>query len=185
MKELQLLILSIAFVPILKAQSTENLEAKNGFKEFTLGDPYTRWKAQCTFEALYENNTKGYTYEGACCYRVFNYDIDEIILRFNSDTLVGIDITTVKLQKGYTESGNYTMWREDDVESLKQSFSYLFGKPTSESLSKSSGDLIYEWTGEKVYLLLVYDYLGPLKGDRILISVVNLDFLKRSIQEGF
>lgn len=185
MKGLKLILISILLVPVVSAQSIDELDTKNGFKEFTLGDSFTKWRTQCVFKDFYENGTKGYTFIGKCCNKVFNYEIDQIILRFNSDTLVGIDITSKELQKSYAETGVYAIWRDGDIESIRQSLSNLFGEATGVGMSRSSGDLSYEWVGEKVYLFLQYDYSGPLKGDRIKISVISLGYLKSSVQEGF
>lgn len=185
MKVLKLIFLSIFLAPIISAQTIDKLDTKNGFKEFTLGDPFTKWQSQCEFEDFYENGTKGYTFIGECCNKVFNYEIDQIILRFYSDTLVGIDITSKELQKSFAETGAYTIWRDGDIESIRHSLSNLFGEATGVGMSRSSGDLSYEWVGEKVYLFLQYNYFGPLKGDRINIRIISLDYLKSSVQEEF
>lgn len=169
----------------LLAQTIDKLDEKNGFKDFTLGDNYSKWESQLRLEGSWDDGSKAYIYNGLCCNKVFNYSVEKIILRFSSNKLVGIYITTEKFQKGFKESGEYTKWRTDDFESIKSSFSYLFGKPTSVDAPEGSGEISYLWTGKKVLLVSKYEYLGVQNGDRQQINIIDLNFANANIKSGF
>jgi|TARA_B110000902_G_scaffold177020_1_gene200763 hypothetical protein len=185
MRKFTLLILGVLFISGLNAQTIDKLDTKNGFKDFTLGDSYTKWQSQTKFEGSWDDGTKAYLYTGSCCNKVFSYAIDKIVLRFSANKLVGIYITTEKFQKGYAESGIYTKWRTDDFESIKSSFSYLFGKPTSVDAPENSGEITHLWVGKKVLLTSKYEYMGVQNGDRQLINILDLQFLNKGIEDGF
>ncbi len=185
MKKIALIILSFFLLATAFGQTIDKLDEKNGFKDFTLGDSYTKWQSQLKFEGNWNDGTKAYIYTGYCCQKVFDYAVDKIVLRFNGDKLVGIYITTKNFQKGYAESGEYTKWRSDDFESLKSSFSYLYGKPTSYDAPEGSGEVTYIWTGKKVILFSKYEYLGIQNGDRQQIIVADMIFLNKGIEDGF
>lgn len=167
------------------AQTIDKLDEKNGFKDFTIGDNFTKWENQLIYEGKLDDGSKAYLYKGNCCNKVFNYSVEKIILRFSSNKLVGIIITTEKFQKDYKESGEYTKWRSDDFESIKSSFSYLFGKPTSVDAAEGSGEVTYIWAGKKVLLLSKYEYLGVQNGDRQQIFIFDINFLNSDIKNGF
>lgn len=166
-------------------QTIDKLDVKNGFKDFTLGDNFSKWQSQLSFEGDFDDGSKAYLYTGECCNKIFNYNVEKIILRFSNNKLVSINITTEKFQKSYEESGKYTDWRIDDFESIKKSFSILFGNPTDIKTSKNSGEVIHFWFGKKVALISIYENLGYKSGDRQQISIIDLTVLKSSIENGF
>ena len=45
---------------------TKKLDEKNGFKEFQIGDSFSKWQANLTFTNSNGEN-KYYTYTGSCC----------------------------------------------------------------------------------------------------------------------
>jgi len=186
MKTLLTSILTLLFISTgLFAQTIDKIDEKNGFKDFTLGDNLTKWESQLSYEGNWDDGSKAYLYKGTCCNKVFNYSVEKIILRFSSNKLVSIYITTEKFQKGYKESGEYTKWRSDDFESIKSSFSYLFGKPTSVDAPEGSGEVTHYWAGKKVILSSKYEYLGVQDGDRQQINIVDINFLNSGIKSGF
>src|SRR5688572_6446878 len=95
-------------------QSLADLDAKNGFKDFKIGDLYSKWQANLQYEGYGADSTKQYTYTGACCNMVFDYPVETITLYFKDNKLVVITIELEKFQKEYSTSGKYTTWRKDD-----------------------------------------------------------------------
>lgn len=166
-------------------QTIDKLDVKNGFKDFTLGDNFSKWQSQLSFEGDFDDGSKAYLYNGGCCNKIFNYNVEKIILRFRNNKLASINITTEKFQKGYDETGKYTDWRTDDFESIKSSFSILFGKPTNVKMPKESGEVTHFWSGKKVLLISKYENLGYKNGDRQQISIIDISALKSSIESGF
>ncbi|MFB1003935.1 MAG: hypothetical protein QMC70_07355, partial [Bacteroidia bacterium] len=73
----------------------------------------------------------------------------------------------------------------DDFESIKSSFSYLFGKPTSVDAPENSGEITHLWVGKKVLLTSKYEYMGVQNGDRQLINILDLQLLNKGIEDGF
>lgn len=185
MKILIVLILSVILSAELQAQTIDMLDKKNGFKDFSLGDTFTKWQNQLEFESNLDNGSKEYLYTGSCCNKVFNYPVKQILLRFNDERLVAIYITTENFQKPFSESGEYTTWRSDDFESIKSSFSVLFGEPTTMDHEKGSGNVSYIWKGKKVILFSIYENLSVTKGDRQLIVIADMSASKKAIEDGF
>jgi hypothetical protein len=182
-------ITSILFIMLLivnaTGQTIDKLDDRNGYKDFTLGDSFLKWQDQLKFEADWENDSKAYLYTGVCCQKVFDYNVDKIILRFSKEKLVGIYITTEKFRKVDAESGQNIKWRNDDFESIKSSFSELYGEPSTYDASEGSNDLTYIWLGKRVVLFSKYEFLGVQKGDRQQIIVADLYFLNKGIENKY
>ena len=166
-------------------QNINKLDEKNGFKEFTLGDNISKWTNYIKFDGNWNDGTKAYVYTGGCCNKVFDYDVENIVLRFNGSTLVSIVITLKQFQERYEISGKYTNWRSNDFESLKNSFAILFGPPSDLDKNDKTGSVVYSWVGKKVVLFSQYEYLGVTAGDRQKIIIGDLTFLNNDIQNGF
>lgn len=177
----------VAFIissPVM-CQTIDKLDEKNGYKDFKLGDSYSKWENQLKYEGDYDDGSKAYSYQGECCKKIFEYNIEEIILRFSNNKLVIIDITTEKFQKEYNISGKYTDWRAVDFESINSSFSIIFGKPTQVEMSKDTGEVIHIWAGKKVMLISRYENLGYKSGDRQIITIIDINELKKNVNGGF
>jgi|AntRauTorckE5430_2_1112549.scaffolds.fasta_scaffold01534_4 hypothetical protein len=185
MKKIAIILLNLTILSAAFGQNINNLDEKNGFKDFTLGDNFSKWKDELTSEKKYDDGTKTCLYTGECCQKVFNYSVDKIILRFDSEKLVGIYITTEKFQKEYSVSGKYTTWRADDFQRINFSFSNLFGKVTLIENNDKGGEITYIWKGKKTMLLSTYEYLGIQNGDRQQIVIVDMSFLEKELQSGF
>ena len=95
------IFVSLIFLTGLFAQTIDKLDQKNGFKDFTLGDTYSKWEGQLSLEGNYDDGSKAYLYKGTCCNKVFDYPVEKIILKFNNNKLIAIYITTEKFQKEY------------------------------------------------------------------------------------
>jgi hypothetical protein len=166
-------------------QTISELDSKNGFKDFKIGDLLSKWQSNLTFDGTWDDGSKAYLYNGTCCNKVFDYEVAKTILRFKDNKLVGIYITTKKFQEGYTSSGVYTKWRPDDFESIKNSFTYLFGPPFSTTKDDKTGSIIHIWRGKKISLVSTYEYLGIMDGDRQQIVVLDNAFIDKGMKDGF
>ena len=182
MKKLLLILLCLPMIGF--GQNVKKLDEKKGFKDFKLGDAYSKWQSQITPNKISDNKySKAYIYVGECCQQVFNYPLENIILRFQENILVSIHITTKKFQKEFAKSGINTEWRPDDFESINNSFTRLFGEFTSYDTRKQKVSFI--WEGEKVILFSNYDYLGVKNGDRQIIHVIDMKYHNLLSNDGF
>jgi hypothetical protein len=166
------------------AQTIDQLDKKNGFKDFALGDGFSKWQSQLKLERNWDDGSRTYLYRGTCCNMVFNYPVEKIQLKFKNNKLVVISITTEKFQKGYRESGEYSKWRPDDFESIKASIATLFGEPTLYD-PVGSLNVTYIWKGKRVLLTSEYQYLGGQDGDRQLINISDLSYVYSELKRGF
>ena len=169
----------------IHGQTIENLDIKRGFKDFTLGDALSKWGTELEYKSRIDENTFSFTYVGDCCAKVFEYDVDDITLRFSNKVLVGIDIKTKKIQKEYTVSGKYTKFTTDHLDNVKSSLSYLFGEPSLYNVQESDATFYYSWIGKEVILILTYQYLGVSGGDLLIINVIDLEYFNKDIENGF
>ena len=185
MKKILLSVLFLQISLLFFGQNINDLDSKNGFKDFTIGDPFSKWEKNIQNDGIWDDGSPSYLYNGSCCNKLFNYDVERIKLRFNKGQLVGIYITTKKFQKEYIESGEFTKWRKDDFENIKMSFSMLFGPPTSFLNDEETSEVSYTWIGKKVGLISTYQYLGVRNGDRQQISIVSLSYLQETMKNGF
>ncbi|WBM74829.1 hypothetical protein [Saprospira grandis] len=176
-----LIFLAIGFMG--QAQSLAQLDQKKGFKEFQLGDSYTKWSDALSYKGSYSDGAKEYLYTGACCQQLFNYELDRILLRFYEGKLVGIHLRTEKTQESYEVSGKYTNWQIDDLENLVGLFSNLFGKPSD--VGKNEDGVSFFWQGKKVLLVATYKYLGVSYGDRLEVKVLDDPYFRGFLGNGF
>ena len=181
--------LMILFSINVKAQTTAELDKKNGFKEIKLGTTFESLKSNLELSNTFSSSVKRYKFTGDCCQTIFEYNVDEIHLLFSNDSLVMIFIYLEQFQKPYSESNKNTNWENTNFESIKKSFSLLFGQPSSTDMDDNTGNVIYNWIGENVSLISKYEYLGLKAGDRQTITVLMNDFIKTSgkkrAEEGF
>jgi len=183
-KLLTIIFASLLIFTSVFAQTIDQLDKKNGFKDFTLGDAFSKWESQLKLERNWDDGSKTYQYRGTCCNMVFNYPIEKLNLKFKNNKLVVINITTEKFQKGYFESGEYSKWRPDDFESIKASISSLFGEPTLYD-PVGSLNVTYLWKGKRVLLTSEYQYMGGQNGDRQQINISDLSYVYSDIKSGF
>jgi|AntAceMinimDraft_9_1070365.scaffolds.fasta_scaffold06022_3 hypothetical protein len=186
MKKFTAFIFLVLFMTGIYSQTIEKLDEKNGFKDFKLGDTYSKWQNQLSAVGYWEDGTRKYLYTGNCCTNVFNYPIDMIKLRFSDNKLVGIYIKTKKFQKGFAETGIYTKFRTSDYERINSSLTYLFGEPTQYIDPVGVMGVEFLWIGKKVLLTSRYECCSTKSGgDFQRISIVDLSFLNNGNEEGF
>jgi hypothetical protein len=158
MKSILFIILtSLSFMTIAVGQNlpiAKKLDEKNGFKEFQIGDSFSKWQANLTFTNSNGDN-KFYTYTGSCCQQVFSTDLERIRLGFKDNKLVVIYLETKTVKN---ESSG---WVSSDYKSIKGSFEILFGVESPDIPSDdNSGKVSSFWMGEKLFLDLTYEYMG-------------------------
>jgi len=185
------LLFILFFIPIFcYTQSLQDLDRKNGFKEFQIGDSYSKWRNQLEVNpSLIESDgAKSYTYTGTCCQKIFEYSVEEIFLKFKNNRLVVISIMTEKIHKGGNQN-DLTSWADGkaELDNLKSSFSFLFGSPSLFSMDQNSlnGDPVYQWIGNKVALEARYNYISVMEGDYLSVRIADYNYLRGRYQTGF
>lgn len=186
---IQTLVFSLIFSNLF-SQSISNLDEKNGFKDFKLGSTLDSYNSSIRLLATFPDKSKIYLYTGSCCKTLFSYSLDTIQLRFFENKLVGIYLNTQYFRKP-TKNPNpsyeeLAAFRKDDFESIKNSFTQLFGKPTSADYSEKSVDAVtYEWKGNKVVLFSIYQNYGLKGGDRNFVGVLDKNYFDKAKQSEF
>lgn len=167
-----LLILS----PPLLAQS--KLDEIRGFKGIKIGDSYSKWEHSLSNKQI-QGNEAGYYFSNPCCTEVFDYDIEEIFLIFEFNTLKSIRITT----KWFDKPGE---WRDTEFMDIKQRLEYFFEPATDYFASKNrEGNIIWFWEGKQIYMQSEYDWHGSFKPSRVIISIADKQYLEKQLQRGF
>lgn len=185
----QLFLLSIISVVVLGQNNTE-LDIKNGFKDFQLGDDYTKWKDVMT-ELPYKNpssvptGSKLYKYTGTCCQQIFDINLKEIKLTFYKNKLVVIDLITENFKKIYNLES--TIFNQKGYKELNQSLTNLFGNPGFYDTPENQAPIyiITGWAGKKNALLSRYNYIGTREGDYATISFYDIAYNRLMLSSGF
>lgn len=167
------------------AQSTNDLDIKNGFKEFKIGDDFSKWQPFLEYEGSGTDESKSYVYTGTCCNMVFQYPVEKIKLMFKDNKVVLIHIMLKKFQEEFAISGKYTEYRNVDYMNIKNSFQALFGEPTGLDRPKGYDHVSYIWAGNKITLVSRYEDLGVMNGDRLFINIYSNSYSKEKLQNGF
>lgn len=158
MKSLRLLFVLLIGLNSFNVFSQINqLDKKNGFKDFTLGDSYSKWSNNLKLINT-DNGISYYKYTGSCCNEVFNYKLSEVRLGFSNDKLDVIYLITENQIKSKEQ------WISLQYYSIKNNLSSLFGTSSKDMPSETRGNVICEWYGDKTFLTLEYQYMG-VKGN--------------------
>lgn len=152
MKYILAFLLVFSTFYVVEAQSSNELDKKNGFKDFKLGDKYSKWSSKLKYFKTNNEGISYYKYVGSCCQRVFEHEIESILLGFASNELEVIYL--------YTSEQSDDGYKSYQYESLVRSFTSMFGKGDEYVVDKSSGNIGTSWMGESVILNLEYQYLG-------------------------
>lgn len=181
-------ILTLTLIPTaLVAQSTFDLDNKNGFKDFKLGDPFSKYSNQLEYLGILDgtDNVKGYRYIGYCCKTVFEFNVEDINLEFKNNKLTKILITLEKFQKEYEISGQFTKYDQSNYNKLNSSFTTLFGKPTGYDADDKTGAFYTGWEGEKVVLVTKFLFICSKCGDQAWISIEDKKAQTEILNSGF
>ena len=129
------------------------LDDKNGFKDFKIGDDFSKWQNQSE-EISLNLNGNYYKYIGDCCKNVFNTELLEIILFFKNNKLEEIILTTpIKISDTLLAMG-------PDYYSLKSNFEEIFKQKSNTFKGEKPGDFVCGWRGENIILFLTAENLG-------------------------
>lgn len=131
------------------------MDEKNGFKDFQIGDSFSKWEKELKFLSK-NNDLVNYTYVGNCCTTIFNVDIEFINLGFKNGELAVIYFETKTIPVT-----TKTIWESTDYHSIKRNFDLTF-EVTSPNFPSddNSGSTISQWIGRKLFLTLTYHYKG-------------------------
>ena len=164
MKKIIALTLLLGLTLSSHSQISTKLDDKNGFKDFQIGDLYSKWQTNLKLLSV-NGEIKKYKYIGACCQTVFTYDVSEILLEFKSDKLINIIITLNQWEKS-TGSDDFTDLGIciDELEKLANNFETLFGEYSDFDKDQSSGMITYSWHGNKIARSCGIQYQGIREG---------------------
>lgn len=156
-KLLFILFGSLILTTTLSFSQSSQLDKKRGFKDFTLGDPYTKWSSSLSFLNS-DNGVSYYKYTGYCCNEVFNYRLSEIRLGFAENKLQIIYLITENQIKDRNE------WLSYQYSYLKSNLNSIFGESSGDMPAEKKGNVMCTWKGNNTFLILEYQYMG-VKGN--------------------
>ena len=159
--------------------SIRTLDQLNGFKDIKLGSPLSNWKLNDTFTGGVnleyhstdrENQTRTYKYIGYGYNRMFNIEIDEMLLEFDKDNLLVSILLLV-------DSPSYPLdiQGEAKMKSINRSFSDFvnaFGTPTK--FRDLPMKIYYEWESEKVKMMMLLSYDDST--DAMMVVILDNNF---------
>lgn len=189
LKHKLLIILTLTTISLF-SQSIEDLDTKNGFNQFKLGDLYTKWQSNLELtEFKYQDaDTKLYFYTGNCCSSLFGFKIEGIFMTFHNNKLVDISIDLDRERERQD-----TQWMVDcqkRLSSVMKSFVALYGIPQSvnepKDIIRDNPTYILGWIGEKVVLKVEHTYI--MKGGtgcKTNISVSDREWLFNTYKPEF
>lgn len=141
-------ILFFIFFTTAFSQSTQNLDLKNGFKQFKLGSSPSQIKNIIPQENQYSQNpnVKAYDYVGNDVQYIANVKIDKIDLHFFKNKLFMISVSFGNMEDKtdftYVDYKNILSW-------LEQAYGKNWVRPTNEDGTIVNGAI---WDGKKVRL---------------------------------
>ena len=146
-----------------------DLDAKNGFKDFKLGDSYSKWAPYLGNIKKGLNDTLA-TYTGSCCQTVFEYSVRKIVLQFENKKLTGISISLVP----FSQESN----TDYQLNKLINYFKGLFGNFTALDRAPANSPQnipisTYHWKAKKVLLTVLTYYKDFKIGYETEIFITN------------
>lgn len=189
-----LLLLFLLFLTIkIQAQTIESLDKKKGFNDFTIGDTYEKWRYQLQFESS-DYNSKTYSYIPALPDLFNKYPIHLVLLKFNNDKLIELNIILKKWEANNT-SVNMESNMKNTIENFTDiglRFNTLFGKPTKTISPKSKpneGDVLWEtsaiWAARNISLIELYNFFQFQNVAAVSVKILDNNFAVKSYTEGF
>ena len=163
-----------------KAQSSNALDSKLGYYNFTLGDSYKKWSSQ--LQLFLDGNTqKSYIYKNGELPNLYGNDVKRVLLTFVDQKLT---LITIELSAwDAPQEGRYSDLKKslDKLTELLNSYKILYGNPTENQTDIKTGKVAIYWEGKFKYLLLKLTYLGVTKGSRITIDFGNKIIMSKSL----
>ena len=190
MKKIVTVLLIFLFSGSILAQDIDDLDKKNGFNQFRLGDSYIKWQSdlKLTEFEFHTPNTKVYFYEGNCCQSLFGYKIEGIFMTFQNDKLVSLDISIDR--ERYRQDSQVLEDCQKRLKSMMRSLVALYGVPQSVSepkdLSRENPTYILGWIGEKVILNFEHSYIMNKNIEcKSVITVANREWMFNTYKPEF
>jgi len=109
------------------SQSVNDLDTKNGYKDFKIGDSFEKYEGKLIFRDYLKNdsNTPTYLVKQEFLYSdLFGYKIKAITLTFKANKLIMIDIWL----KEIVPEGVVWSFNADDFTNITNKFKSLFGE---------------------------------------------------------
>lgn len=180
------IISNLLVAGLLFSQSKAELDSRNGFKDIHLGDSFTTWSSNLDYLSDTKSGAKVYQMSKTKCstYSVFDKSVSAILLVFDKEVLVQINIRTDYFQKPKTESGEYTKISFEEIHPTLLKFEELFGKPGYADKGEGDDIFVFIWAGDKVVLKIAYQS-GPTSGSWLMIDVMNKTYLDNKTKGGF
>ncbi len=176
----------VFFCKSIYSQSTSELDLKNGFKDFKLGDSYSKWKGTLVFESKDNQGIITYRYTGNCCRQMFDKNLDATYLIFKQGILSAIILETELFYKAFDSNKTFLGYRDNDLDNANDHFKMLFGKP-SGAFKGDDGSVNFSWEGQKVGLISSY-FMGPMEpnaGPYQTVLIYDKISLNKNIESGF
>lgn len=186
MKGLIFIFFCLTFPLFVNSQTNFKLDSKNGFKDFQIGDSFSKWSNDLTVSRKGSNSRDIFTYTGSCCRKVFDYNAKAIELEFKNSKLITIYITLEQWEKPRT-SGQFTDLGKcfDKFENIRSNFVYLFGEPAGLDSNEESGSMTLFWLGRKIALSATCEYEGISNGCKPYIIIGDMTAVNQEIDNGF
>ncbi|MFZ1635996.1 MAG: hypothetical protein WAT43_19075 [Chitinophagales bacterium] len=168
--------------------SNPNLDSHRNFKTINLGDTKLKWGKHLAPKGIYNGHETYSFLKDTCCDDIFDMSVEEIYLYFKSDSIVGIEIRTVKIQKGLSENDpTYMNVGLVRYNTFKSKFNSLFGAANAENMPNDGSNLIKQcqWAAANTYLELAYLYYGVMDGDRLIIQLWDKNYLSNKLKDEF
>lgn len=128
-------------------QGLEQLDIKNGFKNFLLGEGFYVFQNQVSLAKVQSDSAKNiFRYEYIGEVDIAGKKIDRLLLDYYKGKLMEIEILIFNKE-------NYVTTFSD----IKNSLFSIYGIPNTENGKKFAGMVYYEWDGMVVHLYAGYD----------------------------
>lgn len=186
MKKLLFVIALFVSPLFVNSQTNFELDSKNGFKDFQIGDSYSKWVKDLIFSRQGGNSSTIYKYMGSCCRKVFDYNVRQIELEFMNSKLITIFITLEQWEKPLV-NGEFTDLNKclDKFEDIRSNFVYLFGEPARLDSDENTGRITLLWAGRKIALSATCEYQGVNNGCKPYVIIGDISSTGQGIKNGF
>lgn len=163
------------------SQSVNDLDTKNGYKDFKIGDSFEKYEGKLIFRDYLKNdsNTPTYIVKQEFLYSdLFGYKIKAITLTFKANKLIMIDIWL----KEIVPEGVVWSFNANDFTNITNKFKSLFGEQKYGMFDDDQGtNMMMIWKGKKVELWVKFVFRGTMVGGHFIkVTIIDAPMLNRS-----